>query len=390
MMPRINRVMAVFPLLLSVIALELIFSVSTTKANPLPPKQAVLQLGRDIILSEEAGVSIGDFNGDGKLDLVMMVIATSDGLPKLAAFLGDGFGGFAPPQYLSFNFKEFGGIISAMTVANFNQDQFADLIIGANLGGKVTVLLGNKNGILSSSYSIDTHYKAFINTVCVADFNRDGRQDILISSQGSESVSVYSDLGNGALAKIAETVIPETQFPGEIGDVNGDGNIDIVFPISTNGSIEIFLNEGTGTFFRSGSMTDGTLPLLIRIADIDKSKKPKLLSLEPERGAIKIRARDNDGGFNQPPISLITSKAPISLATGDIDGDGIIDIATASFAEDKLTIFWGKKTSDGAVSFPEKFEINIGEAPVAMSLADVNNDSKLDILTTEGGSRACN
>ncbi len=169
---------------------------------------------------------IGDVNGDGKPDLIISGAGAS-------IVLSNGDGTFQTPSQVQ------GCELTA--VADFNGDKKADLVCGT------TVLLGNGDGTFQTGVPVDAGQMDTV--VLAADFNRDGKPDLLLQLLSGELAVV---LGNGDGTFGAE--LPATTLPGPafssivVGDFNGDGIPDIAGSGTRAGNICVALGNGDGTF----------------------------------------------------------------------------------------------------------------------------------------------
>jgi hypothetical protein len=176
-----------------------------------------------------------DFNGDGKLDLVV----TGSQCTKI--FLGNGDGTFGGG--VSITQWGRGGNFGTPAVGDFNGDGKLDLALPAGDGSRsVTILLGNGDGTFQAPVSYNTAYEGF--SAAVADVNGDGKLDII-----TNGVSVLLGNGDGTFTNGGGVPISNNQFlPSApvLGDFNGDGKLDVA--VSSGSTIYLLLGNGDGTF----------------------------------------------------------------------------------------------------------------------------------------------
>ena len=171
------------------------------------------QPGRILVGNDlAAAFTIGDFNGDGRLDVAALMFNGANG----NLFLGNGDGTFQSPVAFPYG----GGSAS---VADFNGDGFDDLAVGS--ATTVTVLYGSASSQFQSPLTFSPAVQA-INGIAVADFNRDGQPDIVLSDLLLSSVFVQLNAHGGFTAKTYS--VPAAVRVMAIADLNGDYLPDIV------------------------------------------------------------------------------------------------------------------------------------------------------------------
>jgi len=257
--------------------------------------------------SDFLGISVADFDGDGKPD----VVSRKDGL---IVMLNSGDGGFGPPRPLALPT----GVDTPLAFAtgDVNGDAKADIVVA---GSKVWTYLGNGDGTFHSSAA--TAASTYFH-LTLADMNGDGKLDAVLSRWDSTGQLL---LGKGDGTFAAPVALPGN--PAQIADFDGDGRLDFASNDLSNG-YRILRSNGSGGFTAGTSITN-TLGALA-VGDFNKDGKADLVE-ELYGSRIRMRLGKGDGTFTDSPDFLVDglpSGAFVAQAvTADFDGDGNLDLA---------------------------------------------------------------
>jgi hypothetical protein len=228
------------------------------------------------VIPHTHGIAAGDFNNDGRLDLV----TDSWGNDQIEVLFGDSINGFKIPGTF---FKVGKHPYQRVRVADINNDGHTDIITTNLEGNNVTILLGNGKGnfheTLGSPFSCgDAPFG-----VAIGDVNADGKPDLAIINSpastadrtGKNGLTVLLGDGTGKFATMSGSPYEAGKIPNRvaIGDVNGDGVKDIVTSDNDSNKIYLFLMSKNGSVLSSSSITVGNHPKGVAIADLNGDGK---------------------------------------------------------------------------------------------------------------------
>ena len=367
---------------------------------------------------------IGDFNGDGILD-----VAVGPFLPALSPtfetgvgiLLGQGDGSF---ELAGFQITgPYGWNVTQLVAADFNNDGKLDVAAAVAKYGEPTVvelLLGNGDGTLQPTTRLTELRNA--GNLTAADFNRDGNMDLIYTDSSSNTLKVALGHGNGTFEAPASTTIsgglvfvadmdgdavpdvilasfsslefhrglgdgsfdtPITLGFGFFGtslaihDFDGDGNRDVAVAVSTH--LNIYSGNGDGTFDAPLQKTGGRHDYIVA-ADFNSDGRPDLATSDPVGGRVSVFLNDGVGGFADG-VRYEGVYAPAGLLTGDFDRDGHIDLATFGFAT-VISVLpgFGDGTFASAVRYSSGLSGNLFSGPQDVLTADVNRDTHTDAV----------
>jgi uncharacterized protein (DUF2141 family) len=361
-----------------------------------------------------AALAVGDFSGDGKLDLAIVVNNCSPGsgqycsaLGSVAILLGNGDGTFQQPVNVGTHYAP-----DSIVAADFNGDGLLDIAVtdsssllsGYPANASIAVLLGNGDGSFQPyvEFPAPNAHRGLV----AADFNGDGHIDLasLGYPDGSYPNSIYSFLGNGDGTFQPYQVVTTGFYPQAIAvaDLNGDGKLDLVVPNycakvnqcdyynNVPGSVSILLGNGDGTFQTNVEYQVGLGPIWVLINDLNGDGKPDLaigtqcggdLTCQNNNGdMLSILFGNGDGTFQPQATPYLGSGANVqSGVVWDFNGDGLLDFSASStsvFLESTLAL------SSTTLTFGNQ-TVGTGSQPKALTLSNVSTKVPITISAAQ-------
>jgi hypothetical protein len=288
---------------------------------------------------------------------------------------------FSAPSYFGIG----GGTIPvSIAVADFNLDGKPDLVTGNQTTHNISVLLGNGSGNFPAATTVAS---GAVNptSVAVADFNLDGKPDVTVSNI-SGSVSVL--LGNGSGGFGAPLVLATGSGADEVvtGDFNGDGKPDLAAARGFANGVSIFLGNGIGGFGARTDFAAGTICFSLRAADFNGDGKLDIATANSTGNNVSILLGNGSGGMSAPTTFPVAAGSnPRSIRFGDFDQDGDMDLVTANNAAAGISVL----LNNGSGSFGAATFYATATSPLELTVGDLNNDGKPDIAVTNSGASNC-
>ncbi|MBI3851275.1 MAG: HYR domain-containing protein [Verrucomicrobia bacterium] len=360
-------------------------------------------------------VTTGDFNGDGNVDVVAVSVGyfAERGTNDVAVMLGDGAGNFAPGRVFSVPFS-----CHSVAVGDFNGDGKMDMAVANGddstfpVRGNVSLLFGDGAGGFGQPVNI---HLGFCYKVVAGDFNGDGKMDLAVANWDEtkapkQRVTVLLGDAHGGFAvatnlfwcppptgnptiSLADSVAMEELT---VGDFNADGKLDLAIPNSaglalgggsTTCGINVWLGNGAGNFSAamSSPVTFGNASgMSMAVGDFNEDGRLDVVTVQGyvgdfgqpaiPAGSINVSIGHGDGSFG-PELNYIDFNRPTAVAVGDFNNDGHLDLAVAE-NNSGVSILLGN--GQGGFSFLAN---SPGSAFYSLAVADFNHDGRLDVAS---------
>ncbi len=310
-----------------------------------------------------AALVTGDFNGDGKIDLVVANYEAN----SISVFLNDGAG-----KWKTKTEYPVGQNPIFVTAGDLNQDEIPDLIVANNVGSSISIFLGKGDGQFTTANEISG--MDYPSSIALGDFNSDNKVDLVVANSGSYLLSILHGNGNGTFS--APNNYYQGRYPVSVvaGDFNKDGADDFAVANSVSNSATIFWNYGAD-YFLPVTFDVGIAPTAIVSGDFNADGWLDLVISNYDSGSITALCNDHVGGF-RAPITFAVGKNPIGLAVTDFNNDGSQDLAVLSQGDSLITLLTSE-SNNVLISFTNAQTIN-SSGTDAIALADFNSDGQMD------------
>ncbi|HYS05335.1 MAG TPA: VCBS repeat-containing protein [Candidatus Dormibacteraeota bacterium] len=326
-------------------------------------------------------VITADFNKDGKADLAV-VNSTS---ASIQIWGGDGTGQFTLTTTLA---TGTGTQPQGLSAGDPDNDGDADLVVCDYGTDKVAVYLNNGSGGFGSPTLLSPGFGP--RATVLADVNKDGKPDLFVTLSKVSGVGQAATLlGNGAGGFGAPSLVNTGPVPNTatLGDFNQDDNLDLVTVNLTGNTLSILLNTGSGAFILGSkvALASGAYPQGVVAADLNRDGRPDLASANQAPGNVSIVYGDGAGGFSAPGSPVGTGTTPSAIVAADYNHDGNVDLVTANNGTDNMTYLQGNGTSFANYNFSTGCT-----GPVSIATGDISGDLLSDLaVVCEGTSQLC-
>jgi hypothetical protein len=320
-------------------------------------------------------ITTADLNGDGKTDLVTANYASTGEFANNSISLlpGNGNGTFGSARVY------YGGMApAAVAVGDFNGDGKQD-VVSANDGGEVGTVAyfqGNGDGtvVASEGLPVTVRNSASWNGIEAGDYTGDGIADlaVLTWNVNYNGITIFPGLGNGRFAPGIQTAALNGALTETTGDFNNDGKPDLA--VADYAGVQVLLGNGNGSFNVLPAVAGGTSPQWFAVADFNNDSKLDLAVADTSgTNGVKIQLGNGDGTF-QTAVGVNTGAGENYVAAADLNGDGIPDLAVVGTSGGGILLGNGNGTFGTVATFDP------GSATGGLSLGDLNGDGFPDLV----------
>ena len=265
---------------------------------------------------------------------------------------------------------------SSLVVGDVDGDGDLDFLtanVGSSPGG-VSLRLNNGSGTFSGSQNVAVDDAPY--SVALGDVDGDGDLDLLTANIIGNTVSVRLNNGAGTFAGGSTVAVGTTPTSVVLGDVDGDGDLDFVTANRNANTVSVRLNNGAGTFAGGTDPAVGTGPQSVVLGDVDGDGDLDLLTANSNANTVSVRLNNGAGTF-AGGSTVAVGTSPTSVVLGDVDGDGDLDLLAANNFVSTVSV----RLNNGAGTFAGGTDPAVDTSPQAVVLGDVDGDGDLDLLT---------
>jgi hypothetical protein len=321
----------------------------------------------------------GDLNNDGKPDLVvtcaqqrMLTLLRGSGNGRFESYTGNKLVLPYPPHEIA--------------LGDMNKDGHTDLVIASHDYYTILILRGDGKGNFAATPDSVVMKKGshpHTHGLGVGDLNGDKNLDIVTANNNDNDISVMLNSGGNSFnaASASPFAVASSPYPLTVGDINSDGNLDVLSTSTQPRSkvLSILLGDGKGNFRRVDAPLRTASPWFVSIGDLNKDGQPDLAITHSERSELTVLLGNGNDQFTEvsgSPFNLGNSAWHVAMA--DMDKDGNTDVLAAANNGVRVMLGDGKGGFSPAPGSP----FQTGKGTWHLAVADVNGDGKVDVITT--------
>ena len=327
--------------------------------------------------SGSRSVALGDLDGDGDLDAMIANGSFSKGGLPNSVWTNDGDGIFTNSGQALGN-----GYSKSVALGDLDGDGDLDAMV-ANYEERNTVWTNNGNGTFSNSGQALGDSNSF--SVALGDLDDDGDLDAMVANGGGQPNgslqpnTVWFNDGTGTFINSGQALGNSTSWAVALGDLDGDGDLDAMVG-NRSAPNHIWMNDGTGTFTNSGQALGNSTSWTVALGDLDgdgdldafvANGGPNTVWFNDGTGPVPY----GTGTFTDSGQALGNSES-LSVALGDLDGDGDLDAMVANLG---VNTVW---TNDRTGTFTNSGQELGSSNSASVALGDLDGDGDLDAMVT--------
>jgi hypothetical protein len=337
------------------------------------PSQAQIAFGPPatyVVGSQPEASALGDFDGDGDLDLAV----TSDLGDKVTIFTNGG-GGVSLAQVVRLGI---GTGPRSIAAADLDQDGDLDLAVTLHNVAAVTVLLNSSGAFTATNVLLSVGLEP--RSLIAVDLDADGDRDLVTSNRDANTVSILKNDGNATFQPAVTLPVGAAPLGLTSADFDGDGDFDLAVANGNSYNLAVLLNDGTGTFNTPTFVNLGGFHAYgIVAADLDADGDVDLAASAENDSLQKVVCivlNDGSATFTGPVNHPAGGSGSGVVLASDVDLDGDLDLVTANQSTNDVSVF--PNMGAGAFGAPQLFPV--GPGPEHVIAGDLTGDGAPDLV----------
>jgi hypothetical protein len=322
-------------------------------------------------IDQPNAVAIGDMTGDNLPDM----LATNRNGGTLSLYYGDGQGGYLLRQDISVGINP-----ADVALGDLDSDGDLDFVTANFTSGTLSVRLNGGAGLfLPPSGVPEPAIGGNPSAVALGDVDGDGDLDVVVG--GSSGITLVHLLNDGVGNFSSRLTLGGYGNSSDValGDVDNDGDLDAL-TVGSPDLLCVYLNPGTGTLAAPISLPLSGAPARLTLGDVDADGLPDVVVSCANANTVRVGHNAGSGRFTFGQ-TLAVSLRPQGVALGDLDADGDLDVAVVSFGGQRIAIWH----NSGAGIFSSGYvQVATGNLD-GVALGDLDRDGDLDLLVTSYG-----
>ena len=247
---------------------------------------------------------------------------------------------------------------------------------GFGVNGSIQSGLGGVMG--DGTFGGTSNYAAGDGTTAVAlgDLNGDGILDMVTTNSNANNISIRLGNGDGSFAAAASIAAGTAPSSIALGDMNGDGNLDMVTTNNATDNVSVLLGNGNGSFAAATNFGAGDAPEYVTLGDLNADGALDIVTANYRADTVSVLLGNGNGSF-EAAVAYGVGASPTSVALSDLNGDGILDMVATNRVDNSISVLAG----DGNGSFSAAVDFAVGSDATAIALGDVDGDGDIDAIT---------